>query len=150
LEGGHTLVEFLEEFPSVTREAAIAALEHAKELVIAKRDEALDRRVLARTLKRLLGDHECRTVQEMGGLEKRMVCCCHWAELEFDVLVTVDQSIEYEQTLRIAGWQCSCSLRDPNQIEDLSHHPSRSCRAPQHPSWARDSVGQNESLTLLQ
>ncbi len=27
LEGGHTLVEFLEEFPSVTREAAIAALE---------------------------------------------------------------------------------------------------------------------------
>ena len=40
LEGGHTLVEFLEEFleefPSVTREAAIAALEHAKELVIAQ------------------------------------------------------------------------------------------------------------------
>lgn len=27
LEGGHTLDEFLEEFPSVTREAAIAALE---------------------------------------------------------------------------------------------------------------------------
>jgi uncharacterized protein (DUF433 family) len=36
LEGGHTLVEFLEEFPSVAREAAIAALEHAKELVIAR------------------------------------------------------------------------------------------------------------------
>lgn len=35
LEGGHTLDEFLEEFPSVTRAAAIAALEHAKELVIA-------------------------------------------------------------------------------------------------------------------
>jgi uncharacterized protein (DUF433 family) len=34
LEGGHTLDEFLEEFPSVTREAAVAALEHAKELVI--------------------------------------------------------------------------------------------------------------------
>src|SRR5215472_13251224 len=34
LEGGHTLDEFLEEFPSVTRQAAIAALEHAKELVI--------------------------------------------------------------------------------------------------------------------
>jgi len=32
IEGGHTLDEFLEEFPSVTREAAIAALEHAKEL----------------------------------------------------------------------------------------------------------------------
>jgi uncharacterized protein (DUF433 family) len=36
LEGGHTLDEFLEKFPSVTREAAIAALEHAKELVIAQ------------------------------------------------------------------------------------------------------------------
>jgi uncharacterized protein (DUF433 family) len=36
LEGGHTLDEFLDGFPSVTREAAIAALEHAKELVIAQ------------------------------------------------------------------------------------------------------------------
>ncbi|HZL66138.1 MAG TPA: DUF433 domain-containing protein [Candidatus Limnocylindrales bacterium] len=36
LEGGHTLGEFLEEFPSVTREAAIAALDHAKELVLAQ------------------------------------------------------------------------------------------------------------------
>ena len=36
LEGGHTLDEFLHQFPSVTRESAIAALEHAKELVIAQ------------------------------------------------------------------------------------------------------------------
>lgn len=36
LEGGHTLAEFLEDFPSVSHEAAIAALEHAKELVIAQ------------------------------------------------------------------------------------------------------------------
>jgi len=36
LEGGHTLDDFLDQFPSVTREAAIAALEHAKELVIAQ------------------------------------------------------------------------------------------------------------------
>ena len=36
LEGDHTLGEFLEEFPSVTREAAIAALEHAKGLVLAQ------------------------------------------------------------------------------------------------------------------
>ena len=35
LEGGHTL-ETLEQFPSVPRAAAIAALEHAKELVIAQ------------------------------------------------------------------------------------------------------------------
>lgn len=36
LEGGHTLDEFLEQFPAVTREAFVAALEHAKELVIAQ------------------------------------------------------------------------------------------------------------------
>jgi uncharacterized protein (DUF433 family) len=36
LEGGHTLDEFLDDFPTVTREAAIAALEHAKDLVIAQ------------------------------------------------------------------------------------------------------------------
>ena len=36
LEGGHTLNEFLDDFPSVTREAAIAVLERAKELVIAQ------------------------------------------------------------------------------------------------------------------
>jgi uncharacterized protein (DUF433 family) len=35
LEGGETLDEFLDDFPTVTREAAIAALEEAKALVIA-------------------------------------------------------------------------------------------------------------------
>lgn len=33
LEAGHPLSEFLEDFPSVTREQAISALELAKELV---------------------------------------------------------------------------------------------------------------------
>lgn len=35
LEGGHSLDEFLEDFPSVTREQAIAALEEAKGLLLA-------------------------------------------------------------------------------------------------------------------
>ncbi|HEY1468928.1 MAG TPA: DUF433 domain-containing protein [Candidatus Acidoferrum sp.] len=34
LEGGETLDEFLEDFPSVTREAAIRALEHAKTALV--------------------------------------------------------------------------------------------------------------------
>ena len=34
LEGGDTLDEFLDDFPTVTREAAIAALELAKSLVV--------------------------------------------------------------------------------------------------------------------
>ena len=36
LEGGQTLDEFLEDFPTVKREAAISALEHAKELAVSE------------------------------------------------------------------------------------------------------------------
>ncbi len=34
LEGGQTLSEFLDDFPTVTREAAISALEAAKSLLV--------------------------------------------------------------------------------------------------------------------
>jgi uncharacterized protein (DUF433 family) len=34
LEGGQTLDEFLDDFPTVTKDAAVAALEQAKSLVI--------------------------------------------------------------------------------------------------------------------
>jgi len=36
LEGGHSLAEFLVQFPTVTREQAIQALEEAKESLFAK------------------------------------------------------------------------------------------------------------------
>jgi uncharacterized protein (DUF433 family) len=36
LEGGQTLDEFLDDFPTVTREAAVLALEHAKSLVLSQ------------------------------------------------------------------------------------------------------------------
>ena len=36
LEGGETLDEFLDDFPTVSREDAIAALERAKALVVAE------------------------------------------------------------------------------------------------------------------
>jgi uncharacterized protein (DUF433 family) len=35
IEGGHSLNQFLDDFPTVTRELAIAALEEAKALLIA-------------------------------------------------------------------------------------------------------------------
>jgi uncharacterized protein (DUF433 family) len=35
LEAGHSLAEFLDDFPSVTREQAIAVLQHAKNLLVA-------------------------------------------------------------------------------------------------------------------
>jgi len=36
LEGGQTLDEFLDDFPTVTREEAVHALEHAKSLVLSQ------------------------------------------------------------------------------------------------------------------
>ena len=36
LEGGQTLDAFLDDFPTVTREAAVHALEHAKSLIVAE------------------------------------------------------------------------------------------------------------------
>jgi len=36
LEAGQTLDEFLEDFPTVTRETAVQALEHAKSLVVGR------------------------------------------------------------------------------------------------------------------
>jgi uncharacterized protein (DUF433 family) len=36
LEGGQTLVEFLDDFPTVTRDAAVSALEQAKSLLVSQ------------------------------------------------------------------------------------------------------------------
>jgi uncharacterized protein (DUF433 family) len=36
LEGGQTLTEFLDDFPTVTREAAISALERGKSLLVSQ------------------------------------------------------------------------------------------------------------------
>src|SRR5712664_4359825 len=94
---------------------------------------------LPRTLKRLLGDHECRTVQEMGWSGKKNGVLLSLAELEFDVLVTVDQGIEYEQNLANRKMAVLVLTAIESDRRFGAHHPSRSCRAPQHPSWVRDS-----------
>ena len=39
-EGGHPLSDFLDDFPTVTREQAIAVLEHAKKLLVARASAA--------------------------------------------------------------------------------------------------------------
>ena len=40
LEGGHSLAEFLDDFPSVSHEQAVAALEEAKEALIQRASAA--------------------------------------------------------------------------------------------------------------
>lgn len=39
LEGGHPLAEFLDDFPTVTRDQAIAVLEDAKQLLVSRATE---------------------------------------------------------------------------------------------------------------
>ena len=107
---------------------------------------------LPRALKRLLGDHECRTVQEMGWSGKKNGVLLSLAEREFDVLVTVDQGMEYEQDLASRKMAvlvlARCAIESDRRFG--AHHPSSSCCSSQHLSWARDSGwGINELRTLL-
>lgn len=58
-------------------------------------DECLPRRV-----RRLLPDHECRTVSEMGWRGRKNGDLLALAEGEFDVLLTVDKGIVFQQSIR--------------------------------------------------
>ena len=75
---------------------------------------------LPRALKRLLAEHECRTVQEMGWSAKRNGELLLLAEKGFDVFVTVDQGIEYEQNLANRKITLLVLGARSNQIEDLA------------------------------
>ncbi len=75
---------------------------------------------LPRALKRLLAEHECRTVPEMGWSGKQNGALLLLAEKEFDVLVTVDQGIEYEQNLKNRKIALLVLTARSNQIEDLA------------------------------
>jgi predicted nuclease of predicted toxin-antitoxin system len=75
---------------------------------------------LPRTLKRLLGEHECRTVQEMGWSGKTNGVLLALADVEFDVLVTIDQGIEYQQGLAKRKIAVLVFSAPSNQIEDLA------------------------------
>jgi predicted nuclease of predicted toxin-antitoxin system len=54
---------------------------------------------LPRALKRLFGEHVCQTVQEMKWRGKKNGELLSLAERDFDVLVTIDQGMQYEQDL---------------------------------------------------
>lgn len=74
---------------------------------------------LPRDLKRLLTRRQCRTVQEMGWSGKKNGELVSLAEAGFDVLVTIDQGLGYQQNL--ANRQIAVLVFDgrSNQIEDL-------------------------------
>ena len=94
LEGGESLEDFLEGFPTVSRALAISALEEAKHLLLARfmrllLDECIDER-----LRLSFAEHDCQTARFAGfaGLKNGQLLDAAEAA-EFDVLITVDQNI---------------------------------------------------------
>jgi hypothetical protein len=75
---------------------------------------------LPRALKRHLGRHDCRTVQEMGwsGLKNGELLSIADRE-RFDVLVTIDQGIEHQQNLATCNIALLIVRAPSNRIEDL-------------------------------
>ncbi len=74
---------------------------------------------LPRALKRLLPEQECRTVQEMGWSGTRNGALLSLAEQGFDVLVTIDHGMGYEQNLANRKIALLVLSARSNQIEDL-------------------------------
>jgi predicted nuclease of predicted toxin-antitoxin system len=75
---------------------------------------------LPRALKLLLAEHECRAVQEMGWSAKRNGELLLLAEKKFDVFVTIDQGIEYEQNVANRKIALLVLGARSNQIGDLA------------------------------
>jgi len=75
---------------------------------------------LPRALKRLLIEHDCRTVQEMGWSGKKNGLLLLLAESEFDVLLTLDHGIEYQQNFSKLNIAILALSAKSNQIEDLA------------------------------
>jgi len=71
-----------------------------------------------RPLRQLLANHTCRTAQQMGWKSVKNSELLALAEAQFDLLITSDQGLEYEQNLRgrrIAILQLSTNKLRPIQ-----------------------------------
>jgi len=75
---------------------------------------------LPRSLKRYFGDHECRTVQEIGWSGKKNGELLALGDGQFGVLVTMDQGIEYQQQLAKRRISILIFSARSNQMEDLA------------------------------
>jgi uncharacterized protein (DUF433 family)/predicted nuclease of predicted toxin-antitoxin system len=100
LEGGDTLEEFLDGYPSVSREMAIAAGRSQRTLIRTDLMRVLIDESIHQRLRESLPGHECQTARYAGhGGLKNGALLTAAEKAKFDVLLTVDQGIEYEQNL---------------------------------------------------
>jgi predicted nuclease of predicted toxin-antitoxin system len=77
-------------------------------------DECLPRR-----LKRELVDHDARTVPEMGWASKRNGELLALAAAEFDVFLTVDRNLSYQQDVSAFDIAVIVLVARSNTIDDL-------------------------------
>jgi predicted nuclease of predicted toxin-antitoxin system len=77
-----------------------------------------------RALKNFLANHghPCRTVQEAGWSGKQNGELLRLAEAAFDVLVTVDTNLRYQQNLAPCGIAIVVLLSSSNRLEHLRQH----------------------------
>ena len=77
-------------------------------------DECVPRR-----LKRQLVGHDARTVPEMGWASKRNGELLALAAAEFDVFLTVDRNLSYQQDVSALGIAVVVLVARSNSIDDL-------------------------------
>ena len=112
--------EFLEGFPTVTREQVIAFLEEAKEklveigLVRILLDESVDWR-----LSRALVGHDVRTARQMGWTSIKNGELLALASERFDVFVTVDRNLPHQQNIRALPIAIITLQAKTNRLADL-------------------------------
>lgn len=74
---------------------------------------------LPRQLARLIPEHEVRTVKQMGLMGTRNGPLLQLAAEQFDVLLTADQSLEFQQNLRNLPIVVVVLVANTNRIESL-------------------------------
>ncbi len=125
LEGGDTLDQFLEQYPSVTRELAVAAIEEARlSLVSQPPMRVLVDECAPSALKSFLSGHgyDSLTVQEAGWSGKQNGELLNLAETAFDALVTLDTNLQYQQNLTGRKIAIVVLVARSNRLADLSPH----------------------------
>jgi predicted nuclease of predicted toxin-antitoxin system len=77
-----------------------------------------------RTLKKLIMNrgHECRTVQESGWAGKKNGELLSLAEVAFDVLITLDTNLRYQQNLTGRKIAIIVLKSSSNRLEHLRQH----------------------------
>jgi hypothetical protein len=124
LEGGQSSNDFLDDFPSVTREAAIHALEHAKALVVSELEMKLllDESIARKLTNSFLG-HECSTMSEEGlGREEERGTSGTRGRIRLSAFLTLDRGIEYQQNLKPRNIAVILIRTKSNRLADLLVH----------------------------